>query len=250
MKTVLVVATFSVLSCGSFETDDLQHLPTSAAQEISEVLVEEKPTGTTKEDSLSSGLHFEPYGEYSSIRAQAKIARTQSRDNEHFVDLLLNKIIPHWYGTTWAFEGHTAKPNDGEIACGYFVSTTLQHMGLKLNRYRMAQQSALSEVRTIGGKDIQLLHPKADEVADLSFCSEMQDGLYIVGLSNHVGYFLWKEGNGYFIHSDYVNGKVTFENALRSVAFQSDVYCFAPISNNEELMKLWLGEKEVAVVMD
>ena len=54
-----------------------------------------------------------------------------------FTDFLLNAIIPHWYGTPWDFNGHTSIPNQGEIACGYFVSTTLRDIGLKLNRFKM-----------------------------------------------------------------------------------------------------------------
>ncbi|WMJ72126.1 hypothetical protein RCC89_02925 [Cytophagaceae bacterium ABcell3] len=42
-----------------------------------------------------------------------------------FSDYLVNKLIPYWYGTKWDFEGHTDVPGKGEIACGYFVSTTL-----------------------------------------------------------------------------------------------------------------------------
>src|SRR5690606_907796 len=68
---------------------------------------------------------------------------------EVFTLKLLNEIIPYWYGTEWDFEGHTAIPNEGKIACGYFVSTTLRDMGLNINRYKLAQQHGLNEARTI-----------------------------------------------------------------------------------------------------
>ena len=66
---------------------------------------------------------------------------------QYFEEQLLNGIIPYWYGTAWSFEGHTNVPNQGEIACGYFVSTTLVHMGLDINRYRMAQKSPIDEAK-------------------------------------------------------------------------------------------------------
>ncbi|TFG71928.1 MAG: hypothetical protein E4H26_11725, partial [Flavobacteriales bacterium] len=30
-----------------------------------------------------------------------------------FTNHLVDKIIPHWYGTPWSFGGHTAVPNQG-----------------------------------------------------------------------------------------------------------------------------------------
>ena len=51
-----------------------------------------------------------------------------------FKQSLLNRISPFWQGTEWSFEGHTAMPKKGEIACGYFVSTTLRDVGLNINR--------------------------------------------------------------------------------------------------------------------
>lgn len=66
-----------------------------------------------------------------------------------FTTHLVDRIIPHWYGTPWSFGGHTAVPNKGEIACGYFISTTLRDMGIKLNRYRLAQKSPIDEAKVI-----------------------------------------------------------------------------------------------------
>ncbi len=54
---------------------------------------------------------------------------------------------------TPALAGHTAVPKEGEIACGYFVSTTLLHMGVPLNRYKIAQQNPLNEAKTYAAGD-------------------------------------------------------------------------------------------------
>ena len=69
-----------------------------------------------------------------------------------FKTLLLNRIIPYWENTTWSFEGHTSKPTVGEIACGYFVSTTLKDVGLTINRYKLAQQSPINEAKSLALK--------------------------------------------------------------------------------------------------
>jgi len=103
-------------------------------------------------DSTKLGLNFLPRGNYNSLldvienkrayfKSQYTAAPQKTLDSvsHYFLNTLLNNIVPHWYGTTWAYEGHTNVPVQGEIACGYFVSTTLRHFGFKLNRYKMAQ---------------------------------------------------------------------------------------------------------------
>src|SRR5678815_5098001 len=36
---------------------------------------------------------------------------------------IYSEIFPSWYGTAWDFNGTTEVPQQGKIACGYFVST-------------------------------------------------------------------------------------------------------------------------------
>lgn len=165
-----------------------------------------------------------------------------------FTSELLNKIVPYWYGTEWDFSGYTAIPNQGEIACGYFVSTTLKHAGINLNRYRMAQQSAKSEGETLAMDDHDLISFTAENLS--SELDQLDDGLYLTGLSNHVGYLYLKDDHSFFIHSDYVSDQVVIENALESEAFHSNVYYLAKITNNRSLMRKWLSGDVVEVVMD
>lgn len=159
-----------------------------------------------------------------------------------FEELLINTLIPHWYGRPWDFNGHTPTPDSGSVACGYFVSTTLLHMGVKLNRYRLAQQSALNEVKSLAitSELIQHYRYKTNLAEQLS--KELSDGLYIVGLDFHVGYLLVKEDKHYFIHSTYLPpAKVVIEETAYSEAWHaSDNYYIAPVSQNPLLMKKWL----------
>ena len=66
---------------------------------------------------------------------------------------ILNKLIPHWYGTLCDFNGYTSKPGEGVIACGYFVSTLLRDAGFNLNRYDLAKQSPVNEAISINLSD-------------------------------------------------------------------------------------------------
>jgi len=161
---------------------------------------------------------------------------------------ILNEIVPHWYGTPWEFNGHTNIPNDGEIACGYFVSTTLQHVGFKLNRYKMAQQGGLNEAITLQPKsDLKTYRNISQKELKTKINSVYNDGLYFVGLSNHVGYVVIKNKELYFLHSSYCDNVVVIEKAATSPCFQSDIYVFAEITSNPQLIQKWIQNTAIPI---
>ncbi len=51
-------------------------------------------------------------------------------------ETLVEDIFNYWYGTPWDFNGTTNIPNQGSIACGYFVTTTLKHLGFNIPRFK------------------------------------------------------------------------------------------------------------------
>lgn len=170
-----------------------------------------------------------------------------------FANYLVHQLIPHWYGTPWAFEGYTAIPNQGNIACGYFVSTTLLHMGLNVNRYKLAQQLPIHEALSIAGDDtvstIEIFTESNRAEVLLEACPD--DGIYFIGFDqSHVGY-LYRSGScSYVIHSDYLTaGAVSIESALNSPVLEAfSRYYIAPISTNEWLMNCWLNGEEIEVI--
>lgn len=170
-----------------------------------------------------------------------------------FTDLLLNEIVPHWYGTPWDYEGHTHIPNEGEIACGYFVSTTLRDVGVNINRYDLAKQAGLNEAKSIAFSNeiIKVIAP--DGLSEMSY-TEMQgrliDGLYFVGLDSHVGYVYVKDNELYFLHSNYIETGVMIERAFDSEAFNSYRYYFLSLTHNKGLMWAWLNSADIKVVKD
>lgn len=162
-----------------------------------------------------------------------------------FTNALLNNIIPHWYGTPWDFEGHTSIPNKGEIACGYFVSTTLRDMGLNLNRYKLAQQNPKNEAFSIAIDSTRVRVLDENQIKDtLSFFKE---GLYFVGLDNHVGYLYLFKQHKYFLHSNFIDGKVLIEEIENSKAFISSKYFISNITHNNKLMEIWVNKKEINI---
>jgi hypothetical protein len=74
-----------------------------------------------------------------------------------------------------------------------------------------------------------------------------KDGIYFVGLSNHVGYVLIKDKEIYFLHSSYYDDKVMIEKAATSPCFQSDIYVFAEITSNKSLVQKWIQNTSIPI---
>ena len=169
--------------------------------------------------------------------------------SNYFTSTLVNKIIPHWYGTPWDYEGHTNTPNQGEIACGYFVSTTLKHMETNFNRYRYAQQHSLKGVNIIAQNDTIYKINRSYDTTLVNTLNKLNSGLYIVGLSNHIGFLLKEKNSIYFIHSSYYSPvTVCKEKINNSIPFQSsEVYYLSRISNNKNFLLKWLKNEEIKI---
>lgn len=166
-----------------------------------------------------------------------------------FTNQLVDKIIPHWYGTPWSFGGHTTIPNQGKIACGYFISTTLRDMGINLNRFTLAQKSPLDEAKMIScGSVINKVVQDTPEKAFEEIDRLTKEGLYFIGFDEgHVGYLLKREGELFLIHSNYLNPvSVCMESLKESRVFKRfTTFHLVDISHNDSLLLRWLDNSTV-----
>lgn len=121
--------------------------------------------------------------------------------------VLCEEVFPAWDGTVWDFNGISENPGEGKIACGYFVSTCLKHVGFKVSRIKLAQQPSQKIIRTFmprsamgisAGKTIQQIR---------DYLLEKGDGLYIIGLDRHVGFVSVRGEKLFFVHSSYYRPK-------------------------------------------
>lgn len=250
-RTVRFVFFILMLGCNSKQQREIV---------ITEILVESVENKTEENfnivsiDSVKLNINFHPKGDYTSILSKIKtdkpyfktlyaanaIEAIDSASNYLYYKLL-NEIVPHWYGTPWDFNGHTNSPNNGEIACGYFVSTTLKHLDFNLNRYKMAQAAGLNEAKLLQStSDLKIYSNVTFEQLKEKVNTVYSDGIYFVGLDNHVGYVLIKSKKLYFLHSSYCDDKVVIELAETSPCFGSNIYVFAEILTNKKLIKSWI----------
>lgn len=162
-----------------------------------------------------------------------------------FTHRLVNGIIPYWYGTAWDYNGYSDVPKQGQIACGYLVSTTLKHAGIRVNRYKMAQKSAMDGALMLEPKNqLDIEYTNRDSFIT-RFLRKKKDGLYMIGLSNHVGFLYKTNKEAYFIHSTYLQpSMVMCEKAMESGAMAySTIFVLADITHNRKLILKWLTEE-------
>ncbi|WNJ16507.1 hypothetical protein [Pontibacter sp. G13] len=151
---------------------------------------------------------------------------------------LLVDIFPAWYGTKWDFNGYSNHPNQGTIACGYFVSTTLKHSGVHINRYRIAQMAASQIIEALADRPVWY----RSYPCMMEWIKGRPDDLYVVGLDNHVG-FISKQGDEVrFIHSSFVEPMCAMnESADESWVLQSSgVYAVGSLFGKGEFVRKWL----------
>ena len=117
----------------------------------------------------------------------------------NFVD---TNLFPYWYGTPWDYNGVTQTPNEGYIACGYFVTTLLRDAGVKLERVKLAQMASEDMIKILCKKESikRYHHTKIGDF--ISSVKKQGYGLYVVGLDLHTGFVLCDSSQQvYFIHS-------------------------------------------------
>jgi len=186
------------------------------------------PAASAAEDYLARIAALESQraalaGTYVAASTDEERSAVLDRAREAVTSALVEDLIPAWHGTRWDFNGTSQVPQQGEIACGYYVTTLLRDAGFRVQRVRLAQQASENIIKTLVGEDrIERYRFKPSrEVAEAT--AARGDGLYIVGLDCHVGFLAVKDGETRFLHSSYMSPLcVVDEKAATSMPFQSD----------------------------
>ena len=159
-----------------------------------------------------------------------------------FTTAVVQKIIPAWIGTKWDYNGTAQAPQQGYIACGYFVTTVLRDAGLNIARIKLGQCASEQMIVTI--VQPRYVHrfsnlPLADFIKSIK---TQGVGLYIVGLDNHTG-FIYNDGDKvFFIHSTFIGTRhVQKENAAESAILRQSKYkVLGKISADEKVLNSWI----------
>lgn len=247
MTSVLVYALFfSVLSSCQTENNS-SYSPTPL-----DSLVVKTPTHPEPINDFDIDLHLKNYHRLRAdiisvkkdIHARVDIG-TEEKVNlakDYLSTTLIDSIFPYWLGTTWDFNGHTDEPMVGEVACGYFVSTTIRHMDVKINRYKVAQKAAAAIITELcDASSIKNFNAMDKLETHLETVDDYQ--VLIIGLDFHVGFIFKKNGEAFFAHSNYEDLKgveiVPVKNcfALES----SNNYVLGSLTANKKLVENWMN---------
>lgn len=120
-----------------------------------------------------------------------------------FVKKNLLDLFPYWYGTTWSFNGTTEVPQQGSIACGYFVTTLLRDAGLNINRVKLAQQASSVIIQAVCDKDKIKTFSNAKNEDFFKYIKHQGEAMYVIGLDFHTGFIYFDGKEIYFIQSKY-----------------------------------------------
>ena len=223
----------------------------------------EKPKVVTnkKEDIIKPVVQLEPvplfdtenhYTNYKNLKY--RITKLKSKVNQNndssgkltqgkklLANMLVDSIFNYWYGTTWDFNGHTKTPRNGEIACGYFITTTMKDLGINLNRFKLAQQASSEIIKKLCKAETVKMFSNLEELK-IYLLDVKNNEVLILGLDYHVGFVVKRDGENYFIHSNYISSEGVIKEELEiSLAIQSsNIYMIGNVTRNDQLIMDWL----------
>lgn len=183
---------------------------------------------------------------YSRARTAPEISQV-IKDSRGTLHRDLPALMRCWLGTAWDFNGTSATPGSGKIACGYFVSTILRDAGFKVERIKLAQQPSQNIIATFLPRSE--MHVRAGQSYD-DFLNEVTSrgpGIRIVGLDKHVAFIVVEEDQSIrFIHSS--GGYpycVVDEDRDNATALQNSKYrVTGDFTHSDDVIHRWLvGEK-------
>ena len=185
---------------------------------------------------------------FQSARTDAARVLVRKKAIRYLERTLIDDVLPRWNGTPWSFSGTSTTPGQGSIACGYFVSTTLEEAGLRVERARLAQQASEDIIKSLVPPGAITRYSDVPVEKFTAAVAARGDGLYVVGLDNHVGFLVVKGGEVLFHHASYVDTVkvVREEAALASPLAGSRYRVVGKLFTDDALIDAWILGSPVA----
>lgn len=126
--------------------------------------------------------------------------------SQEFLRNITQEVFTYWYKTQWDFNGITQTPQQGKIACGYFVTTVIRDIGFDIPRSKWGQLPSETMIKKLNPEVKKYSNKSITIVID--YFKNREDGIYVVGMDTHVG-FVSKEGKQLkFIHANYYQPEI------------------------------------------
>jgi hypothetical protein len=169
-----------------------------------------------------------------------------------FLEAVLPEMMRCWLGTRWDFHGTTEVPGEGKIACGYFVATVLRDAGFRVDRYKLAQQSSQSILRSFLPRESLSLQVGAPYDAYAAGLKKAEPGIRIVGLDSHVAFLVTGKDDFRFIHSSGSKPWCVVDEGEKEadVLRRSNYRVQGSLTADKDVLRRWLGGKTIEVRED
>jgi len=200
---------------------------------------EAKPSYSNFLDSIK--LRQEAYQKAFSEASSAQKDSITHEARRYLNATLSEELLPYWYGTPWDFDGTTRVPQQGKIACGYFVTNTLTDLGFDIPRVKWAQSASEVFIKKLAFGDVKRFH-HADIASLDAYLHNKGNGLYLTGLDMHTGFVLVSDNDIQFIHADYYEPEigVTSETLDADGPMANSAYRVFGKLFSDEMMAHWL----------
>ncbi len=180
-----------------------------------------KALSTQHTDAVQTTIDPKNYLQYCSSFKKVPTAQTK-------ISILMDSIFPCWVGTPWNFYGTTTTPQQGTIACGYFVTTILRDIGVPVQRVKHAEVASSVMIKAVCGTANWITTKAAIE----NYIQQLpNNSLCIIGLDFHTGFVVKRNNKVYFVNSSYITpAQVKIENWQDAVPVQtSKVWVIGPV---------------------
>ncbi len=177
-KLILIFAFLSALSCNGQEQIAYSSIIKKIIEKRDSLMLEYTESDSIGQDSIII------------------VART------FLINTMIKEIFPCWYGTKWDFNGTTRIPQQGRIACGYFVTNILTDVGFNIPRVKWAQSASEVFIKKLSFGNIDRFSNKPISEIE-NYLKRSGPGLYLVGLDCHTGFVSVFNTKIRFIHADY-----------------------------------------------
>lgn len=162
--------------------------------------------------------------------------------------ILPDKILPAWYGTLWSFNGDAEFPLKGRIACGSFVEKVLKHSGFQIDSRMSAQPSEYIIMNMVNDNRIERFSNIPIERFNEAM-KKMGEGIYIVGLDNHVGFLYIHKGKYRFVHAHGYLCVLPEIPSLSPTLRKSEYRVIGKLFDNE-MIEQWLSGEDIPLRFD
>ena len=173
-------------------------------------------------------------------------------ESRRFLEAVLPEMMRCWLGTKWDFNGISEVPGEGNIACGYFVSTVLRDAGFRVDRYKLARQPSQNILRSFLPREALSLKVGVPYESYAAELDAAEPGIRIIGLDHHVAFVVTGPGGFRFIHSSGSEPWCVVDEgrADAEVLRRSNYRVEGSLTADKELLRRWLAAERIAVKGD